>query len=119
MASLSLLPKYSHRGVDGTTYKLAAAAGKVRGMRRRGFDVRWAYLQGDGKFMGQKVYCRAPVDCRTYDERGVEYVWLLMGPLYGGPDSGRAWYLTFCEWLTGAPKNFLRCDADACLFDKG
>ena len=46
-------------------------------MRLRGFDVRFAYLQGDGKFMGELEYARTPIDCRTYDERGVEYVWLL------------------------------------------
>ena len=100
------------------TYKLVAGAGVVRGMRRRGFDVSWAYLQGDGAFMGQRVYARAPVDCRQYDERGVEMVWLLHRPLYGGPDAGRAWYLTFHAWLTGTDESFLRCDSDACLFDR-
>ena len=99
------------------TYKLTAGAGVSRGMRRRGFDVKWAYLQGDGKFMGEKVYARAPVDCRQYDERGVEYVWHVVRPLYGGPDSGRAWYLTFATWVVDT-EGFVRCDQDACLFDR-
>ena len=100
-------------------YKLVTGAAVCRGMRRRGFDVKWAYLQGDGKFMGKKVWARAPVDCRLYDERGVEYIWEVVKPLYGGPDSGRAWYLTFTSWLLSpAGMEFLRCDADACLFDR-
>ena len=101
------------------TYKLVTGAAVCRRMRRRGFDVKWAYLQGDGKFMGKKVWARAPIDCRQYDERGVEYVWEVVKPLYGGPDSGRAWYLTFATWLMSpAGMEFLRCDADACLFDR-
>ena len=32
---------------------------------------------------------------------------------------GRAWYLTFTSWLMSpAAGSFLRCDADACLFDR-
>ena len=100
-------------------YKLSTGAAVVRRMRRRGFDVKWAYLQGDGKFMGMKVWGRAPIGCRLYDERGVELVWEIVKPLYGGPDSGRAWYLTFTTWLMSpAAGSFLRCDADACLFDR-
>ena len=38
------------------TYKLTTGAAVVRRMRRRGFDVKWAYLQGEGKFMGKKVW---------------------------------------------------------------
>ena len=99
------------------TYKLTAAAGVCRKMRRRGFDVKWAYLQGDGKFMGEKVYARAPVDCRQYDERGVELVWHVIRPLYGGPDSGRAWYLTFATWVVDT-EGFSRSDQDVFLFDR-
>ena len=100
-------------------YKLVTGAAVCRGMRRRGFDVKWAYLQGDGKYMGKKVWARAPFDCLLYDERGVEYIWEVVKPLYGGPDSGRAWYLTFTSWLLSpAGMEFLRCDADTCLFDR-
>ena len=100
-------------------YKLVTGAAVCRRMRRRGFDVKWAYLQGEGKFMGCKVWARAPFGCRLYDKRGVEYVWEVVKPLYGGPDSGRVWYLTFTSWLMSpAAGSFLRCDADACLFDR-
>ena len=36
---------------------------------------------------------------REYDERGVEYVWVLGGHLYGEPDASRAWSDTFVAFF--------------------
>ena len=69
------------------TFKMACAIGCAKRMRRTSKDVVAAYLQG--KFTdGKVVYVRAPVDCREYDDRGVELVWMLHGPLYGHVRAG-------------------------------
>ena len=55
---------------------------------------------------------------RKFDERGVEYVWLLQRALYGGPDAGRVWYNTYSHFLikeeTVTP--FVRSHFDPSLF---
>ena len=104
------------------TFKMACAIGCAKRMRRTSKDVVAAYLQG--KFEdGKVVYVRAPVDCREYDDRGVELIWMLHGPLYGEPDAGRVWYCTWAYFMmeeeriaTGQP--FRRSDYDASQFTK-
>ena len=80
-----------------SSFKASAAVGVIKGMRRRTFDVTAAYLQGTQ--ITRQIYVRAPPDCREYDERGVEFVWLLLRPLYGEPDAGRVWYNTFAHHM--------------------
>ena len=84
-------------------------------MRRRCFDVAAAYLQGTQ--ITRTVYVRAPPDCREYDERGVEFVWLLLRPLYGEPDAGRVWYNTFAYHMIEV-EGWHRSDYDSCIFTK-
>ena len=98
-----------------SSFKCSAAVGVIKGMRRRCFDVAAAYLQGT--HVTRTVYVRAPPDCREYDERGVEYVWLLLRPLYGEPDAGRVWYNTFAHHMLEV-EQWHRSDYDSCIFTK-
>ena len=67
--------------------------------------------------MDRRVFARAPRYYRRFDERGVEYVWLLKRALYGGPDSGRVWSNTYSYYLTReetiTPFNRLHYDPSA------
>jgi hypothetical protein len=103
-------PALMHR-----TFKMSCAAAVCKKARRRTWDVKGAYLQGD--FKGHLVYARAPIDCREYDERGVELVWVLQRPLYGEPDAGRIWYTTYSHWLMN-DEHFFRSIADPSHFYK-
>ena len=98
-----------------SSFKASAAVGVIKGMRRRTFDVTAAYLQGTQ--ITRQIYVRAPPDCREYDERGVEFVWLLLRPLYGEPDAGRVWYNTFAHHMI-EKEGFHRSDYDSCIFVK-
>ena len=73
------------------------AVGVLDRMRMLDFDIDAAYLQG--RYTDRRVFARAPIYYREYDERGVEMVWHLQRALYGGPDSGRVWYNTFAHFL--------------------
>jgi hypothetical protein len=68
--------------------------------------------------MGRRVFARALTIFRKYDEHGVELVWRLLRPLYGGPDAGRVWYNTFAAYCmkeeTVTP--FMRSHHEPCLF---
>ena len=98
-----------------STFKMGMAVGKLKSMRRRDFDVDAAYLQG--KFVGQRVWARSPdwPGVRLFDERGIELVWRLGGPLYGEPDAGRLWYNTWVHFCT-VVESFNRAHYDPCLF---
>ena len=98
-----------------SSFKCSSAVGVIKGMRRRCFDVAAAYLQGTQ--ITRTVYVRAPPDCREYDERGVEFVWLLLRPLYGEPDAGRVWYNTFAYHMVEV-EGWHRSDYDSCIFTK-
>ena len=98
-----------------SSFKCSSAVGVIKGMRRRCFDVAGAYLQGTQ--ITRTVYVRAPPDCREYDERGVEFVWLLLRPLYGEPDAGRVWYNTFAYHMIEV-EGWNRSDYDSCIFTK-
>ena len=98
-----------------SSFKCSAAVGVCKGMRRRTFDVSAAYLQGTQ--ITRTVYVRAPPECREYDERGVEYVWLLLRPLYGEPDAGRVRYNTFAFHMIET-EGWHRSDYDSCIFTK-
>lgn len=84
-----------------SSLKCNFAVGVLHHLRQLDFDVDAAYLQG--QYVDRRVFCRPPQYFRKYDERGVEYVWLLRRPLYGGSDSGRLWYNTFAEHLMNEP----------------
>ena len=75
---------------------LCFAVGVIDRMRQRCKDAEAAYLQGE--YVDRRVFAQAPVYFRKYDERGVEYVWLLLRGLYGSPDSGRLWYNTYAHY---------------------
>ena len=102
-------------GLRHSTLKHGFATCVCLGMRQRDFDVDGAYLQG--MYVDRRVFARAPKIYRKYDERGVEYVWLLRRALYGGPDSGRIWYNTYSHYLTReeteTPFNRLHYDPSA------
>ena len=83
--------------IRSASFKMCCAAAALNGSRHTAFDVVAAYLQGT--FSGQRVVARAPPGFRTFDERGVEEVWILLRPLYGEPDAGRIWYNTFAHYL--------------------
>eukprot|EP00327_Prymnesium_parvum_P011290 CAMPEP_0184391940 /NCGR_PEP_ID=MMETSP0007-20130409/21358_1 /TAXON_ID=97485 /ORGANISM="Prymnesium parvum, Strain Texoma1" /LENGTH=350 /DNA_ID=CAMNT_0026742317 /DNA_START=221 /DNA_END=1269 /DNA_ORIENTATION=+ len=95
---------------------MGCAAAVNKRSRRVTWDVTGAYLQGKHKD-GYIVYTRAPLDARTYDERGIELVWALVGPLYGEPDAGRVWYNTFSHWII-TEEGFTRSVGDPCHFFK-
>ena len=99
-----------------SSLKTNFAVGVLHNMRQRDFDVDAAYLQG--VYVDRRVFARAPKYLRRYDERGVEYVWLLLRALYGGPDSGRLWYNTYAHYMmheeTICP--FQRCHFEPCTF---
>lgn len=97
------------------TYKMGCAAAVCKRARNKKADVQAAYLQG--VFKNGVIYARAPVDCREYDERGYELVWVLQRPLYGEPDAGRIWYTTFAHHLI-EKEGFVRSHADPCHFSK-
>ena len=101
--------------IRSATFKSCCAVAAIEGMRHSAFDVVAAYLQGE--FNGQRVVARAPRGFRTFDERGVEIVWILKRPLYGEPDAGRIWYNTFVHYVTVTDAcRFQRCHYDPCAF---
>jgi hypothetical protein len=57
------------------------------------YDVPGAYLQGD-QFATEQILLRPPKELRSWDERGVEIMWLMLVPLYGQADSGAIWNRT-------------------------
>ena len=75
------------------------------------FDVPGAYLQGEA-LTSEMILLRPPKEFRSWDERGVEIMWLMLVPIYGQADSGAIWNRTINEFATGeTPKgcNFERC----------
>ena len=99
-----------------SSLKCCFAVGVLDDLRQLDFDVDAAYLQG--VYVDRRVFARAPKHLRTYDERGVEEVWLLKRALYGGPDSGRLWYNTFAHYLMSEETEcpFQRCHFEPCVF---
>ena len=102
--------------VRAPSLKMNFAVGVLDDLRMQDFDFDAAYLQGH--YVDRRVFARAPLFLRKYDERGVEYVWQLQRALYGGPDSGRVWYNTFAHYMmkeeTVTP--FQRCHFEPCAF---
>ena len=84
------------------------------------YDVPGAYLQGD-QFATEQILLRPPKEFRSWDERGVEIMWLMLVPLYGQADSGAIWNRTMNEFATGeTPKGcgFGRCPQEPCVYSK-
>ena len=95
----------------------AEAVACLRGMRKRSYDVTGAYLQGN-QLASEQVLVRPPPGFRTYDERGVEMLWLMNIPLYGQQDAGAIWNRTYNEYVTGKDLGFERCSHDPCVYSK-
>ena len=102
--------------VRAASLKCNFAVGVLDRMRMLDFDIDAAYLQG--RYTDRRVFARAPIYYREYDERGVEMVWHLQRALYGGPDSGRVWYNTFAHFLMTEEVEtpFQRCHFEPCTF---
>ena len=87
------------------------------------FDLPGAYLQGEQTASEQillQILRRNSVH-GTWDERGVEIMWLMLVPLYGQADSGAILNRTMNEFATGeTPKGcgFGRCSQEPCVYSK-
>ena len=68
--------------VRAPSLKMNFAVGVLDDLRMLDFDFDAAYLQGH--YVYRRVFARAPLFLRKYDEHGVEYVWQLQRALYGG-----------------------------------
>ena len=66
------------------------------------------------------MLARPPPAFRTYDERGVEILWLMLIPLYGQQDAGAIWNRTYNEYVTDTkgPLAFERSSNDPCVYCK-
>ena len=60
---------------------------------------------------------RPPVGFREYDERGVEILWLMNGPLYGQSDAGAIWNRTFTHFMTKGKET--RTDTSSTILPHG
>ena len=84
------------------------------------YDVPGAYLQGE-QTATEQILLRPPKEFRSWDERGVEIMWLMLVPLYGQADSGAIWNRTMNEFATSeTPKGcgFGRCPQEPCVYSK-
>ena len=84
------------------------------------YDVPGAYLQGV-QTATEQIVLRPPREFRTWDERGVEIMWLMLVSFYGQADSGAIWYRTVNDFATSespAGCEFGRCPQEPCVYSK-
>ena len=84
------------------------------------YDVPGAYLQGDAT-KWEQILLRPPKEFRSWDERGVEILWLMLVPIYGQADGGAIWNRTMNTFSTDAPPDgcgFGRCPQEPCIYSK-
>ena len=84
------------------------------------YDVPGAYLQGV-QTETEQIVLRPPRELRTWDERGVEIMWLMLVPVYSQADSGAIWNRTVNDFATSespASCEFGRCPQEPCVYSK-
>ena len=95
------------------------AVGVLRAQHKCDYDVPGAYLQGDQRKSEQRLY-RPPKGFRSWDERGVEILWLSNNPFYGQTDAGAIWNRTINTTFTSNEPpdgcGLTRCPQDPCVY---
>jgi hypothetical protein len=91
----------------------------LRAQHKKDYDVPGAYLQGEQYEHERRVY-RPPRGFRTFDERGIEVLWLSNSPFYGQTDAGAIWNRTINNTLTSDREpdgcGLERCSQDPSLY---
>ena len=91
----------------------------LRAQHKCSYDVPGAYLQGEQLPSEQRLY-RPPPGFRSWDERGVEILWLSLSPFYGQTNAGAIWNRTVNHSLTSDEQphgcGFERCPADPSVY---